>query len=157
MVQRNALLYSVFARRPGRSLGRLLQHIWQHRRHCKFTTTRPEAFLGPRSPKAVEPAIKCGWFLAESNFFQASDAAGIFEKAAQSNRRSMITAKQLPSLESPHRLLQVTKHLGIPPQRKSLRTSTRNFVVQDELDKARRETCAATMCEPSCQPHGSAS
>ncbi len=50
----------------------------------------------------------------------------------------MIIAKQLPSVESPHRLLQVTKHLGIPPQRKILRTSTRNFVVQDELDKARR-------------------
>jgi hypothetical protein len=51
----------------------------------------------------------------------------------------MIIAKQPPLLESSKALLQVTKHLGSPPPRKILRTvSTRNFVVQDELDKARR-------------------
>jgi hypothetical protein len=51
----------------------------------------------------------------------------------------MIIAKQSPLLESPHPLLEVTKHLSIPPQRKVLRTiSARNFVAQDELDKARR-------------------
>jgi len=51
----------------------------------------------------------------------------------------MIIAKQSPLLQSPKALLQVTKHLDIAPQRKILRTiSTRNFVVQDELDKARR-------------------
>jgi hypothetical protein len=50
----------------------------------------------------------------------------------------MIIAKQSPLLVSPKALLQVTKHLGISPQHKILRTiSTRNFVVQDELDKAR--------------------
>jgi hypothetical protein len=50
----------------------------------------------------------------------------------------MIIAKQPPSLESPKALLQVTRHLGIAPQHKILRTvSTRNFIGQDELDKAR--------------------
>jgi hypothetical protein len=51
----------------------------------------------------------------------------------------MIIAKQSPLLLSPKVLLQVTKHLDIAPRRKILRTiSTRNFVVQNELDKARR-------------------
>jgi hypothetical protein len=51
----------------------------------------------------------------------------------------MIIAKQSHLLVSPKALLQVTKHLDIAPQHKILRTvSTRNFVVQDELEKARR-------------------
>lgn len=51
----------------------------------------------------------------------------------------MIIPKQSPLLESPKSLLKVTKLLDIPPRRKILRTvSTRNFVVQDELEKARR-------------------
>ncbi len=51
----------------------------------------------------------------------------------------MIIAKQSPLLESPQVLLEGTKQLSTPPQRKILRTiGTRNFVVQDELDKARR-------------------
>jgi hypothetical protein len=51
----------------------------------------------------------------------------------------MIIPKRSLLLESPKSLLQVTKLLDIPPRRKILRTvSTRNFVVQDELEKARR-------------------
>jgi len=51
----------------------------------------------------------------------------------------MIIAKLSPLLVSPKALLEVTKHLDVAPRRKILRTvSTRNYVVQDELDKARR-------------------
>ena len=51
----------------------------------------------------------------------------------------MIIAKQFPLLVSPKALLEVAKHLDIAPRRKIVRTvSTRNFVVQDELEKARR-------------------
>ena len=51
----------------------------------------------------------------------------------------MIIAKHSPLLGPPRALLEVTKHLSIPPQRKNLRTiSTRNFATHDELDKPRR-------------------
>src|ERR1700730_1135728 len=60
-------------------------------------------------------------------------------KPPKSKRINMIIPKQSPLLVSPKALLQVTKHLGIAPRHKILRTvSTRNYVVQDELDKARR-------------------
>jgi hypothetical protein len=62
-----------------------------------------------------------------------------FTKATQSERKNMIIAKQSPLLVSPKALLQVTKHLSISQQHKILRTvNTRNYVVQDELDNARR-------------------
>lgn len=51
----------------------------------------------------------------------------------------MIIAKQSSIIASPRALLEVTEHLSIPPQRKNFRSiSTRNFVVQDQLDKARK-------------------
>ena len=51
----------------------------------------------------------------------------------------MLNAKRSPLLVPPQALLEVTKHLSIPPQRKNLRTiSTRNFATHDELDKPRR-------------------
>jgi hypothetical protein len=50
----------------------------------------------------------------------------------------MTIEKHSPLFDSTQALLEVTKHLSIPPQRKSLRTiGTRNFVILDELDKAR--------------------
>jgi hypothetical protein len=65
--------------------------------------------------------------------------AGIFVKVTQSKRINMTIAKQSPLFDSPRALLQVSKHLDILPQYKRLPTiSTRNFVAQDELDKARK-------------------
>jgi hypothetical protein len=77
--------------------------------------------------------------MAKPNLFEPTMRQAFFAKATQSKGINMIIAKQSPLLQSPKALLQVTKHLDIAPQRKILRTiSTRNFVVQDELDKARR-------------------
>jgi hypothetical protein len=51
---------------------------------------------------------------------------------------NMINAKQFPLLPSPKVLLQVTKHLSAPPQRRILRTtSSTRSIAQDELDKAK--------------------
>jgi hypothetical protein len=78
-------------------------------------------------------------FLAKPNFFTPTIWQAFFAKATQSKGINMIIAKQSPLVVSPKALLQVTRHLDTAPQRKILRTvSTRNFVVQDELDKARR-------------------
>jgi hypothetical protein len=51
---------------------------------------------------------------------------------------NMINAKQFPLLPSPKALLQETKHLSAPPQRRILRTtSSTRSIAQDELDKAK--------------------
>ena len=79
------------------------------------------------------------FFLAKPNLFEPTMRQAFFANATQSKGINMIIAKQSPSLVSPKALLQVTKHLDIAPRRKILRTvSTHNFVVQDELEKARR-------------------
>ena len=50
----------------------------------------------------------------------------------------MLNNKQFPLLPSPKALLQVTRHLSTPPQRRILRTtSSTRFIAQDELDMAK--------------------
>ena len=51
----------------------------------------------------------------------------------------MLNDKQSPLAMSSDALLRVTRHLSVPPPRRILRTiSTRNFVVRDDLEKARQ-------------------
>jgi hypothetical protein len=97
-------------------------------------------FLRPRSPKAAKSVVAySAFFLAKPNLYEPTMRQAFFAKSTQSKGINMIIAKQPRLLVSPKALLQVTKHLDIAPQRKILRTvSTRNFVVQDELEKVRR-------------------
>jgi hypothetical protein len=77
--------------------------------------------------------------MAKPNLFEPTMRQAFFAKATQSKGINMIISKLSPLLVSPKALLEVTKHLDVAPRRKSLRTvSTRNYVVQDELEKARR-------------------